>query len=240
MKRKEPQRLRWPHILNTLLLSMAVCLAVCACSSGAASSKSASSASSGTTATRTTTRGTTSQETKTVSEDDDQASADAAADAAEDEAAPVDPAPVEVPRLPEKGMSADLIDATELGAHDEASEPLASGKWKGGTVYYWRSKNGKDDRVFSATVVDGEVAAVKKWNTSLNYWADGTTLGKDFPDVYASGEKVEKKTAAPKLPDPLDYSDAYEFADDAEAYFKYQGSDDPYNDALDYWDENAA
>lgn len=143
----------------------------------------------------------------------------------------------EIPRMPKVGMSESLIDATELGAHDEVSDVIDSGKWKGGVTYYWRSKNGKNDMVFSATVLKGKVAKVERWNTSFNYWADGTLLGKDFPDVYASGEQVEKKSA-PVLEDPLDYTNGEEYADNAYKYFEYMGSDDPWNDALNYWDQN--
>lgn len=144
---------------------------------------------------------------------------------------------VEIPRLPKVGMSATLIDATELGVHDEVSDVIDSGKWKGGVTYTWRSKNGKNDMVFSAIVLKDKVAKVYKSNTSLNYWADGTTLGKDFPDLYASGEKVEKKSA-PVLEDPLDYTNGEEYADNAYKYFEYMGSEDPWNDALNYWDQN--
>lgn len=37
----------------------------------------------------------------------------------------------------------------------------------------------------------------------------------------------------------MDYDDAEEFADDAMDYFAAQGSADPYEEAIDYWDANA-
>lgn len=44
--------------------------------------------------------------------------------------------------------------------------------------------------------------------------------------------------AAPRLEDPLDYTNGEEYADNAYKYFEYMGSDDPWQDALDYWDSN--
>lgn len=146
--------------------------------------------------------------------------------------------PADLPRLPKVGMSAQYLDATELGTHDSEGDVLTGGKWKGGKSYYWDSKNGKNDHVYSAIVLNGKVVNVSKWNTSLNYWADGTIVGKDFPDLYATGDGVEKTSSAPQYVDPLDYTDPGEYADNAEEYFRYQGSDDPWNEAYNYWELN--
>lgn len=164
------------------------------------------------------------------------ASPDAATDA-DVAAAATDGALVEIPRLPTLGMDAAYLDQTELGVHDEVGPVISgNGQYAGGTPYYWLSKNGKGDRVFEAIVRDGTVIKVIKWNATLNYWSDGGIVAMDFPDLYASGEKVEVKAAEPTLYSPLDYDSPEAFADDNQAYFTYQGSADGWADAYAYWE----
>lgn len=136
-------------------------------------------------------------------------------------------------------MSARYIDSTELGAHNDGEEVLADGRWKGGTAYYW-SAYSTGDRVFSAIVKGGEVVKVNKYNTYKNYWADGSFMGKDFPDMNASGERVEKSssTSSSELPNVYGYDDPSLFADDAEDYFRQMGSSDPWQDAYAYWEKH--
>lgn len=163
-----------------------------------------------------------------------------AAATGEGASAPGEREAADVPRLPQVGMDASLIDETELGPHDGESRPIDGGMWKGGASYYWLARNGTGDQVFSAIVKDGEVVKVNKFNMFKDYWNDGTVTGRDFPDLYASGEEVPRTTVAPQLDDPVDYATPEEYADNNEGYFEYYGYDDPWDAAFQYWEGNAA
>lgn len=171
-----------------------------------------------------------------VAEDEDE---DEAADAKNDTTTTKAETKEDIPRLPKVDMDAKYIDKTELGKHDGKPETLDNGKWRGGTRYEWYSKNGKKDLVFAAITRDGKVIKVFKHNTDLNYWADGTFLGRDFPDLKASGATGKQPEASePELYDPVDYDNPAEYADDAEAYFEYHGASDPWQKAYEYWEKN--
>ena len=149
--------------------------------------------------------------------------------------------------LPYKGMDAAFIDVTWLGEHDGEGDTLGGTSSKAGsTPYYWLANNGTGDKVFTAYVRDGEVIAVNRDNSSTDYWTseDGSY---DYPDVDASGEEVDDddddsdeddSSVHITLEDPLDYDSAEEYADNAYKDFEALGSDDPWNDAIEYWEGN--
>lgn len=144
---------------------------------------------------------------------------------------------VSLPRVPRVGLSVQYIDATEIGAHDDVSETIDGGKFKGGVTYYWRAKNGTNDIVYSAIVVSGKVAQVSKWKTAFDYWyQEGSTLTSEVPNLYAAGQKITDTTQAPTLYDPSDYDSPEDFADDNEAYFAAQGKESPWDYAYSYWE----
>lgn len=130
--------------------------------------------------------------------------------------------------LPYVGMPAELIDATGIGTADEVGEKLALGKFAGAVPHYWRAKNGTGDLVFSAYVKDGEVVSVAKYNTGKNYWGVSATSS-GLPDLYASGEAVEKITSQSAKPDPDGWDDPEDYANDNAGAF------DSYDAAYDYW-----
>ena len=141
--------------------------------------------------------------------------------------------------MPYVGMDAKFIDVTWMGEHDGTDEVLDSGKWEGGTPYYWLADNDTGDRVFTAIVLDGEVAKVNKDNSYLDYWYDpDSILTLDYPDMDAAGERPEDDDDDADYPDTDDYSSAEEYADEAQGDFEAAGSDDPWNDAYDYWWDN--
>lgn len=145
--------------------------------------------------------------------------------------------PVDLPRLPRVGLSVEYIDATELGEHDDESEVIDSGKFKGGVSYYWRAKNGTNDIVYSAIVVGGKVVDVSKWKTGFDYWyQEGSSLPGEFPNLYAAGKERTSSTSGIMLYDPSDYDDPEDFADDNEAYFAAQGIEDAWDYAYSYWE----
>ena len=150
--------------------------------------------------------------------------------------------------LPYKGMDVAFIDVTWLGEHDGEGDTLGGTSSKAGsTPYYWLANNGTGDKVFTAYVRDGEVIAVNRDNSSTNYWMseDGAY---DYPDLNASGEEVDDDDDDDSdeddssvhiiLEDPLDYDSAEEYADNAYKDFEALGSDDPWNDAIEYWEGN--
>ena len=144
--------------------------------------------------------------------------------------------------LPYEGMDEQFIDYTWMGPAD-GSKLLTTGSSAGSTVYTWYAQNDTGDKVLSATVTDGVVASLTHWNYYSDYWRDVVTLELlDYPDMDATGKRVVPYSGGtasiPTLPDPLDYDDPYEFADDAEEWFEYMGCDDPYDAALRYWDDN--
>lgn len=70
---------------------------------------------------------------------------------------------------------------------------------------------------------------------------DGQASGASDADTAAGASEGpadthRRNTSVPL--DPLDYDSAEEYADDAEEWFRDQGSDDPYGDALEYWEDN--
>ncbi len=137
-------------------------------------------------------------------------------------------------RLPYVGMSGDLIDATWLGPASGVGDKTEGGKFAGSTPYYWRAQNGTNDLVFSAYVKDGEVVMVAKFNTSKNYWGSAggsSVLSRELPDLYASGETVEKDASAAQdgKPDADGWDDPDDYAKaNADAF-------DSYDAAYDYW-----
>lgn len=136
-----------------------------------------------------------------------------------------------IDRLPYKGMPAEYIDQTWLGAADEVGEQVTGGKLKGSTPYYWNARNGTDDRVFAAYVKNGEVIGVAKYNMGKNYWGDGSSVvSSDLPDLEASGESVGKNgSASTSKPDPDGWDDAEDYADANSSQFK------SWDEAYEYW-----
>lgn len=138
--------------------------------------------------------------------------------------------------MPYVGMSVQNIDDTWMGAHDSFRA-----KWDrdGTSAYFWSSKNGRHDAVLRVDVRDGQVTAVTKICESKAYWwdeVDGQRVEREFPNLSAA---VSTSKPAATLPDPQDYDDPYDYALDAEDYFKEKGSADPEGDAIDWWDRNA-
>ena len=137
-------------------------------------------------------------------------------------------------KLPYQGMNAFWIDQTWLGPHDEYDDvPIEGGQKEGATTYMWKAKNGTNDTIFYAYVRDYEVIAVSKGYSATDYWPD--LWGK--PDLYASG-KARPPSIPSERPDPADYDDPDDYADDAEAWYTAHGSDDPYADAVEDWEAN--
>lgn len=130
-------------------------------------------------------------------------------------------------------MPAELLDKTWLGAPERTGEIIDGGLFDGGVTYYWYSSNGLHDVLFSATVRDGEVINVAKWNTGRNYWEGYWGL----PNRDASGEVV--KATAPTYESPYDYDSPDDYADTAEDYFRWLGCDDPYDAAYQHWEDLA-
>ena len=153
--------------------------------------------------------------------------------------------------LPYKGMDVAFIDETWLGEHDGEGDAVGGTGSKAGSIpYYWLADNGTGDKVFTAYVRDGKVIAVNRDNSSTDYWRseDGSY---DYPDLDASGERVDgdgdgggddddDSSAHVTLEDPLDYDSPEEYADNAYKDFEALGSDDPWDDAYEYWEDNAA
>lgn len=209
-----------------LLLMLASAIGTCSSSSNRSSTE---------TSTQNSTANSTYSYTPVAEDEDEGKAADTKNDATTTKAETKE----DIPRLPKVDMDAKYIDKTELGKHDGKPETLDSGKWRGGKRYEWYSKNGKKDLVFAAITRDGKVIKVFKHNTDLNYWADGTFLGRDFPDLKASGATGKQPEASePELYDPVDYDNPAEYADDAEAYFEYYGASDPWQKAYEYWEKN--
>ena len=142
-------------------------------------------------------------------------------------------------RLPYIGLPESLIDKTWLGVPDRVGEVIDSGKFKGGTPYYWNAQNGSGDMLFDAIVVDGVVVNVSKYNLAKNYWCDATGTIRMLPDRTASGAQVDGGTRqfVPQE-DPSDYDSPDEYADAAEDEFAAHGSSNPWQDAFDYWESN--
>lgn len=140
-------------------------------------------------------------------------------------------------RLPYIGLPESLIDKTWLGVPDWVGEVIDSGKFEGGTPYYWNAQNGSGDLLFDAIVVNGVVVNVSKYNLAKNYWLDADGAMRALPDRTASGAMVDADTA-PFVPqeDPSDYDSPDEYADDAEDEFAAHGSSNPWQDAFDYWE----
>ena len=142
--------------------------------------------------------------------------------------------------MPYVGMDAKFIDVTWMGEHDGEEDVVEGGLKEGSVPYYWLADNDTGDKVFTAYVRDGEVIAVYKNNPSLDYWYDpDSTLTLDYPDMDAAGDRPEDDDDDDAdYPDPSDYDSADDYADNAEGDFEAAGSDDPWNDAYDYWWDN--
>ena len=141
-------------------------------------------------------------------------------------------------RLPYIGMPKTLIDKTWLGAPDKVDKALDSGKWQGGTPYYWCAKNGSDDYVFSAIVMDDSVVQVDKYNMGTDYWLDPKSKAElVMPNRKASGMQIDYSDAFAVQTDPFDYDSPEEYADNAQKEFAASGSSDPWQDAYTYWEE---
>lgn len=142
-------------------------------------------------------------------------------------------------RLPYIGLPESLIDKTWLGVPDRVGEVIDSGKFKGGTPYYWNAQNGSGDPLFDAIVVDGVVVNVNKYNLAKNYWCDATGMMRALPDRAASGARVDGgPTQFIPQEDPSDYDFPDEYADAAEDEFAAHGSSNPWQDAFDYWESS--
>lgn len=142
--------------------------------------------------------------------------------------------------LPYVDMPEEAIDATWLGPHDVMDPVILDGGLLEGSVpYRWCAENGSGDVVFTAYVRNGRVIKVNKDNSHTTYWRNqGEQTTFDLPDLHASGEHVEVEPLEGNMPDPLDYTNGEQYADAAEEWFRRHGSEDPWNDALDYWDGN--
>lgn len=143
--------------------------------------------------------------------------------------------------MPYKGMPARLIDDTWMGPHDLVGEPVAGGLIEGATPYRWCAENGTGDVIYTAYVLGGEVVKVQKDMPWSNYWAEeGSVVLREYPDLDASGERVESDPIVPSSPpDPTGYASPEEYADNVEDWFRSNGSADPWNDAYVYWEGNA-
>lgn len=141
--------------------------------------------------------------------------------------------------LPWVDMDASLIDATWLGAHDELGEAATDSWREGATPYYWDAQNGTGDHVYVAFVRDGRLVSMERLNIDKNYWAVENSLEqRDLPNRMASGDVVPAPKTESELPDPLDYDDPDEYAEDAMAYFEELGEPKAYEAAVDYWEDN--
>lgn len=142
--------------------------------------------------------------------------------------------------LPYTGMSADLIDETYLGAHDDEGDIVEGGSKEGSFPYYWLAYNG-EDRIFTAYVdIDtNRVVGTFRNNTDKDYWYDessGEVL--DLPNLDGEGERAEDDEDVPlRLESPSKYDDPGDFADANEDYFEAQGYDDPWDEAYTYWND---
>ena len=141
--------------------------------------------------------------------------------------------------LPHRGMSAELIDATWLGAHDDTGDVVQGGQLTGCVPYNWRAQNGTGDMVFAAYVRDGEVIRVSKFNMGTDYWIDAGRRSRALPDRAASGAQAASGGAGwSPSEDPQDYGSPEEYADNAQGEFAAHGSADPWNEAYNYWEDN--
>lgn len=141
--------------------------------------------------------------------------------------------------LPYIGLPESLIDGTWLGVPDRVGEVIDSGKFKGGTPYYWNAQNGSGDLLFDAIVVDGVVVNVSKYNLAKNYWCDATGMMRTLPDRAASGAQVDGgPTQFVPQEDPSDYDSPDEYGEAAEDEFAAHGSSNPWQDAFDYWESS--
>lgn len=137
-------------------------------------------------------------------------------------------------QLPYRGLAESYIDDSWLGPHDETAQ--VTYRKAAATEYIWRSRNGLDDKVFSAYCADGQVIAVTRWRSGTTYWPSVRGL----PDLSADGStRSDGAQASSDRPDPLDYSSPEEYADAAEPWFASQGSTDPWGDAYRYWEDEA-
>lgn len=138
-------------------------------------------------------------------------------------------------QLPYKGMPAELIDATWLGAHEGEGDAISSGQKQGAIPVWWYARNGSGDRVFTAYLRNGAVIAVSKDSQGKNYWKlPDSIMLREFPDLEATGEPVPSEpTFDPPDPDLCDDPDDY--ASMSEDYFAQWGAGDPYEDAYEYW-----
>lgn len=140
-------------------------------------------------------------------------------------------------KLPYVGLSSVWIADTWLGEPDEIDTvPISGGTKEGAITYKWKAKNGTDDVVFSAYVRDDAVIAVNRGYSATDYWPDLW----DMPDLYASGtpRETETYTPEPTPPDPADYDDPEDYADDTSDWFEKHGYDDPWGAAEEYWEDN--
>lgn len=142
--------------------------------------------------------------------------------------------------MPYIGLPEELIDKTWLGEHDIVDEVVGgSGLLAGSVPYRWCAENGTGDIVFTAYVRDGEVIKVNKNMLWSDYWSvPDSFTSLDYPDLDASGERVEVEPLIGNREDPLDYDTPEEYADNAEDWFRANGSEDPWDDAYRYWEDN--
>lgn len=142
--------------------------------------------------------------------------------------------------MPYIGLPEELIDRTWLGEHDIVDEVIGgSGLLAGSVPYQWCAENGTDDIIFTAYVRDGEVIKVNKNMLWSNYWSvPDSFTSLDYPDLDASGERVEVEPLMGNREDPLDYDTPEEYADNAEDWFRANGSEDPWDEAYRYWEDN--
>lgn len=136
------------------------------------------------------------------------------------------------------GLDETLVDQTGLGSHDAEGAAIDGGALDGGVPYYWHAKNGTNDLLFSATVRSGRVVSVDRFNTGKDYWAvPGQVLGRDLPDVHASGAMV-KGSGASVPDDPTDYASPDDYADNNEGSFTDDANGNAWQKAYDYWCDN--
>ncbi|ERI06542.1 hypothetical protein HMPREF9069_00099 [Atopobium sp. oral taxon 810 str. F0209] len=145
--------------------------------------------------------------------------------------------------LPFVGMDVRLINKTGLGASSSAAKKMTSGRYRGAYYYYWAADSG--DVIYEAYSKDYKIIDVAYRNRDTDYWRDENGELRSLPDRSGTGvERKAKKiygTSKPEnklieLLDPWDYDSPEDYADDAEEYFRAQGSKDPWGDAFGYWE----
>ena len=141
-------------------------------------------------------------------------------------------------QLPYIGMPEAWISATWLGTPDTLERSNVrddNGISVTQTAYRWKSKNGRDDTVFTAYVMRGEVIRVNKGYSASGYWPELWGM----PDLYAQDPFANAPAVDSRPDDPSDYDSPEEYADDVSDWYAEHGYEDPWSAAYEYWEDNA-